>query len=110
MNHYKDGGIEPDVFTVCAINDKDDVTVQIPMWSDEQSVAQMTFAAFGALFHFVEQFFFAVLAARLPDELGVLKASNVPLYEPQSPIHIMRTSEFEAIRAKGGWSSRGDPL
>jgi hypothetical protein len=110
VNHYKDGGIEPDLFTVCALKDGNSVTVRVPMWSDEQSVADVMQQSFRVLFHFVEQFFFAVLAARLPNDLGVLKMANPELYDPTSPIRIIGNADFEALRAKGGWSSPGEPL
>jgi hypothetical protein len=110
VNHYKDGGIDPDVFTVCAILENDGVvTLQVPMWSAEQSVSDMMAIVFNSLFHFVETFFFCSLAGRLPPDLGVLQAGTVPLYEPKSPLNIIRSADFETLRAQGGWSSLSDP-
>jgi hypothetical protein len=65
INHFLDGGIDPQQFAVEMIDPTGTRAIKVPMWSEEQSVREFLAVVWENLFAFVEDFTILLLRMRM---------------------------------------------
>lgn len=94
VNHYLGGGIKIQTFAVFR---RPDGTIEVPMWSAEQRLADMMNATWGLLLNFVEDFIAMALYFRIPDDKYSILWKGVPADSPRSPWHLVRRALTDAL-------------
>jgi hypothetical protein len=94
VNHYLDGGIDIKTF---AVFKRPDGTVEVPMWSPEQKLADMMDVSWGLLLNFVEDFIAMALYFRIPDAKYSIVWRGVPADSSNSPWHLVKRELTDAL-------------
>lgn len=72
MNHYLDGGVSLEEFSIYVTRSPEGVTVHTPMWSKSQSVREALDVIYANLFRLIEQFLGAFIGLRRHTAYGFL--------------------------------------
>jgi hypothetical protein len=99
VNHYLEGGLSPQAFSVFKVGDE----IRIPMFTKEQSVAQLMAVVWQNLFAFVEDFVALSLSFKLKEGSNLFFAGRSKPDLPESPWKIATQSVRDQIITKPGW-------
>jgi hypothetical protein len=99
VNHYLDGGLPVNAFGVFKVGEE----IKIPMFTKEQSVAQLMGIVWQNLFAFVEDFAVLSISFKLNDGLALFFAGRLQPESPESPWKVTTNSIKDEMIAKPGW-------
>jgi hypothetical protein len=98
VNHYLGGGIKIQTFAVFR---RPDGTVEVPMWSTQQRLADMMDGTWGLFLNFVEDFIAMAMYFRIPDDKYSILWKGVPADSSSSPWHLVRRELTDALVESG---------
>ncbi len=87
-NHFKDGGVDAEVFLVAKMTIGGEAKVVVPMWLDNLTVREYLQHTWYNLMSFVEQFTIGFLAMRFKEGLGFVHIPK-PAGSLISPIVVL---------------------
>lgn len=87
-NHFKDGGVDTEVFLVAKMTIEGEEKIVVPMWFDNLTVREYLQHTWYNLMSFVEQFTIGFLAMRFKSGLGFVHIPK-PAGSLESPIMVL---------------------
>ena len=100
VNHYLDGGINIKTFSVLR---RPDGKIEVPLWSGEQTLADMMDASWALLLRFVEDFIAMALYFRIPMQTYSIMWRGVAPTSQKSPWHLVRKELADNLLQNPGW-------
>lgn len=104
INHFIDGGINFEYFSVICIKEGEKVTLQLPMWSNEQTIRDFMQIIWNNLFRLCENFIVSTLHMRFKKEYA-LYSGKVDIGSVESPWKVASHEEFKRVTSNSGWKS-----
>jgi len=101
INHFLNGGINFEFFTVQLIKNSEREQLRVPMWSNEQSIRQFMEIVWNNLFRFCEAFVVSWITFRLKKEF-VFFHDAYDINSVKSPWTVITQKDMEAIINKLG--------
>lgn len=95
-NHFKDGGVEAEVFLVAKTTVNGEERIVVPMWFDNLTVREYIGHAWHNLMGFVEQFTIAFLAMRFKEGYGFVHTPR-PGGSVISPIAVLPEKAVDPV-------------
>jgi len=95
-NHFKDGGVDAEVFLVAKMTISGEETIVVPLWFDNLTVREYLRDTWHALMAFVEQFTVGFLAMRFKDGLGFVYLPK-PVGSLISPIVVLPDNAVKPV-------------
>lgn len=95
-NHYKDGGVEVEVFLVAKTTVEGKERIVVPMWFDNLTVREYMRHAWHNLMGFVEQFTISFLAMRFNEGFGFIHTPRTA-GSVISPIAVLPDEAFNPV-------------
>jgi hypothetical protein len=113
INHMQEGGIDPaDAFAVFTRRQDDGtVSVRVPVWFREQTVAQFMAVSWERLFTLCEDIIATSIAMALPDDAAFVRQPGIGMDSDKSPWRVVERAPLEAAAKSGDprWSVRSPP-
>jgi len=102
INHFIDGGINFEYFTVCLVKDADKQQLRIPMWSNEQSIRNFMDVIWNNLFRLCEGFVGTLIAFRIKEDYAFFYGTS-DMDSVESPWKVTSKKQMDDIVRKPGW-------
>jgi hypothetical protein len=102
INHFIDGGINFEYFTVLAFNNDGKDILQIPMWSNEQSIRNFMEVTWVNLFRLCEDFVGSLIGFKIKSGYAFFHGAG-GIDTAQSPWHITTKDKMHEMVSKPGW-------
>jgi hypothetical protein len=98
-NHYLEGGISTNAFSVYREGDE----IKVPMFTNDQTVAQLMEIFWQNLFVFVEDFVALSLTFRLDTQLALLFRGRPTFETSESPWKVTTKAMRDSVIKNPGW-------
>lgn len=103
INHFIDGGINFEYFTVIALHDGEKEILKLPMWNNEQSIRNFMEVVWRNLFRLCEDFVGSLIGFKIRSGYAFFHGTG-DIDTPQSPWHVTIKDKMEDMISKPGWS------
>lgn len=100
VNHHLEEGLQPQAFAVFKQSDQ----IRIPMYTKEQSVAQLIEMVWQNFLGFIEDFVALSLSFKSRDELCFMRMQRPAPDDPNSPWRITTVAQKDEMISKPGWT------
>ena len=104
INHFIDGGINFEYFTVCLIKDADKKQLRIPMWSNKQSIRSVMDVIWSNLFRLCEDLIGIFIWFRMKKGYAFFHGASDDMDSVESPWKVKSKEQMDDIVRKGAWN------
>lgn len=102
INHFLEGGINFEYFTITFTKDDKDEHLQVPMWSNDQTIKQFFDISWANIFQFCENFIGMLIAFRIQDDYSFYHGTST-INSIESPWKVTTHQEMERIVGNPDW-------